>query len=110
MNYLLIETSSCDEARYCGAYIHGEYGTLDEACAALHEAAAEWGEEGAELTMCDHDEWKPGYCSDDRSKYADEFWEENDLTAWRGMCGESGFVRLEIFGRDEDGEWHSMWL
>ena len=23
MNYLLIETSSCDEARYCGAYIHG---------------------------------------------------------------------------------------
>ena len=68
MDYLLIETSSCDEACYCGADIHGEYGTLDDAKAALHAKAAEWGEAGNELTMCDHDEYKPGYCSDDRSE------------------------------------------
>lgn len=107
-NYMLIETSSCDEARYCGAYVHGEYPTFEAAAAALHEIAEGWGKD--EIVMCEPDEWKPGYCSDpEGAKYADEFWDEAETTAWRGMSGDSGFVKLEVFERSKDGKWLAVW-
>lgn len=102
MKYMVIETSADDEARYCGAYIHGEYATFDEARAALHKEAKSWGDNGWMP-----DGWKPGYCSDPegRSKYADDFWNEDDLVAWRGMDTSSNWVKLEIAERCDDG-WH----
>ena len=101
MNYLLIGTDGSDEPRYCGAYIYGEYETLDEAKAALHLEAAGWGKERC---VFDPATWQRGYCSDpEGAKYADEYWSADDLTAWRGMNQPNGWVRLEIAERGEDG-------
>ena len=102
MSYLVVETfDSCESANDRGAYIHGEYATLEAAKAKLHSEAEGWSE-----SACVPDGWKPGYCSDEPVRWSKDYWDEDDLVAWRDMHALESWVKIQIFSRDDDGVWH----
>lgn len=107
MKYLVIETSEGNEPCACGALILGEYESLEEAKRCLHDEADSWN--ALNFLYCGKDEWKPGYQSNVSIGESSEYWNANDLTAWRGMMENEGWIRLEIFKRDDESGWHQMY-